>query len=66
MFSMPLASHTYYIAKNSKDVDEFIVFKEILLHLSIIAAVFISSFLVIQINLAFLMTGISYIMITLL
>jgi MFS family permease len=66
MFSIPLVSHTYQIAKDSKDLDEFIVFKEMLLHLSIILAVTTSLFLVAKINLSFLMTGVSYIMITLL
>lgn len=66
MFSIPLASHTYQIAKNSKDVDEFIVFKEILLHISQILAAIVSIVLVSSINISFLMTGISYLLITLL
>ncbi len=66
MFSIPLVSHTYQIAKNSKDTDEFIVFKEILVNFSYIIAVTISTLLVYQINLSFLMTGFSYLMITLL
>jgi MFS family permease len=66
MFSIPLASHTYQIAKNSKDIDEFIVFKEILLHISQIIAVVVSIILVSNINISFLMTGVSYLLITLL
>jgi MFS family permease len=66
MFSIPLASHTYQIAKNSKDVDEFIVFKEILVHVGQITAVIVSIILVSSINLSFLMTGVSYLLITLL
>lgn len=66
MFSIPLASHTYQIAKDSKDTDEFIVFKEILVNVSYMAAVLVSVLLVYQINLSFLMTGLSYLLITLL
>ena len=66
MFSIPLASHTYQIAKNSKDIDEFIVFKEILVHTSRILAVIASIILVSTINVSFLMTGISYLLIILL
>ena len=66
MFSIPLASHTYQIAKDSKDIDEFIIFKEILSHLSRIFAITISIILVSSINVSFLMTGISYLLIVLL
>jgi len=66
MFSIPLASHTYEIAKNSKNIDEFIVFKEILVHISRILAVVVSIILVSTLNVSFLMAGISYLLIILL
>jgi len=66
MFSIPLASHTYKIAKDSKNIDEFIVFKQILSHGGILLAVLTSLLLVLHLNFSFLITGASYILITLL
>ena len=66
MFSIPLVSHTYEIARKSKNLDEFIVFKEILIHSSKIIAVLIAIFLVAKINASFLMASLSYLLITLL
>ncbi len=66
MFSIPIASHTYKIAKNSKNTDEFIVFKQILSHSGVMLAVFASLFLVMKINLSFLLAGVSYLLIILL
>jgi len=66
MISIPLTSHTYRIAKKSKDLDEFIVFRTIITQASQAVAVMVSIFLISNLNLSFLVTGVGYLFIILL
>jgi MFS family permease len=64
MFSVPLADHTYKTAKKDKNLDEFIVFKQILTYLSRLLAVLLTILLVSKLNISFLLTSISYLIIS--
>jgi len=66
MFSVPLLSHTYQIAKQDKNLDEVIVFKEMVGVTSKLIAALVTLLLVYKLNITFLIAGISYLMVTIL
>ncbi len=65
MFSIPLADNTYKTAKKDKNLDEFIVFKQILAHFSRFVAVVLTIILIKELQLSFLTTSITYLVISL-
>lgn len=65
MFSIPLTSHTYSLAKRNKNLDEFIVFKQFLVYFGCLLAVLLAILLVDKLNLSFTLTSLNYFIISL-
>jgi len=65
MFSIPLANDIYKTARSDKNLDEFIIFKQILSYFSRLLAVLVAILIVSKLNLSFLITGLSYLLISL-
>ena len=65
MFSIPLADDIYKTARSDKNLDEFIIFKQILSYFSRLLAVLVAILIVSKLNLSFLITGLSYLLISL-
>ena len=65
MFSVPLSSQTYSLAKHNKNLDEFIVFRQMVVYLGRLMAVSFAIILVSQLNLSLLLSGAAYFIISL-
>ncbi len=65
MFSVPLSSKTYSLAKRNKNLDEFIVFRQMVVYLGRLMAVFFAIILVSQLNISLLLSGVAYFIISL-
>ncbi len=64
MFSIPLADTVYKTAKENKNLDEFIVFKQMLAYLARLIAVLLTILIISKLNLSFIFTGLSYLLIS--
>ncbi len=64
MFSIPLADSVYQTAKKNKNLDEFIVFKQMLAYFARLIAVLLTILIISKLNLSFIFTGLSYLLIS--
>lgn len=63
MFSVPHASEMYELAKKEKHIDEFIIFREIPITAGKILLLLVSMLFLSKINIAFLLTGLNFLLV---
>ncbi len=63
MFSVPHTAETYRLARKEKYLDEFIIFREIPITIGKISLLLISMLFLSKINLAFIITGINFLLV---
>lgn len=63
MFSVPNTAETYELASKEKHIDEFIIFREIPITLGKISLLLISLLFLSKINIAFILTGLNFLLV---
>ncbi len=63
MFSVPNTAETYELANKEKHIDEFIIFREVPITIGKILLLLISMFFLSKLNLAFILTGLNFLLV---